>query len=104
MKTVIVLSLVVGIFLSGCAFPVSPVGIGFIYTDVKGPVNASSNTKGSKHGQAEAMNILGIVATGDASINAAAGNAGITKVSHVDFKSWSILGLFSKFTTDVYGD
>ena len=104
MKTVIGLSLVVAIFLSGCAFPISPVGIGFVYTDVKGPVNASSAPKGSKQGQAESMNVLGIVATGDSSIQTAAASAGITKISHVDFKSWSILGLFSKFTTYVYGD
>ena len=104
MKTVIGLSLVVALFLSGCAFPVSPVGIGLIYTDVKGPVNATMGTKGSKEGQAESMNVLGIVATGDSSIDAAASSAGITKISHVDFKSWSILGLFSRFTTIVHGD
>jgi len=104
MKTVMALSLVAAVLLSGCAFPVSPVGIGFIYTDVKAPINASSAPKGGKRGESESINVLGLVASGDSSIDAAAAKAGITKISHVDFNSWSILGIFSKFTTIVYGE
>jgi len=60
--------------------------------------------KGSKVGTSEATSILGMVATGDASIEAAKNNGGITKVSHVDFNSDNILGVYGKYTTTVYGE
>lgn len=48
--------------------------------------------------------MLGLVATGDASIEAAAKAGGITKIHHVDFENFSILGIYATFTTVVYGD
>jgi hypothetical protein len=48
--------------------------------------------------------VLGIVATGDASIQEAAKQAGIKKISHVDSKKTSILGIYSSYQTLVYGD
>ncbi|MDB9093433.1 TRL-like family protein, partial [Parabacteroides distasonis] len=67
-------------------------------------VSATANTLGSKKGEATATSILGLVAYGDASIQKAAKEAGITKISHVDQQSKSVLGLFSKYTVIVYGD
>jgi hypothetical protein len=55
-------------------------------------------------GQASAVSILGVVAAGDAGVNKAAKLAGITKVSHVDKKTVSILGLYTKVTYTVYGE
>ena len=66
--------------------------------------DADGNVVGTKVGKASAVNVLGIVATGDASINAAAKDAGIKKISHVDQEEVSVLGLFSKVTTFVYGE
>lgn len=57
-----------------------------------------------KTGAATATSILGIVATGDASIEAAAKNGGITRIHHVDHHSKNILGFYSEFTTIVYGE
>jgi hypothetical protein len=47
--------------------------------------------------------VLGF-AWGDSSIKAAASNAGITKIQHVDFKTTSVLGIYAKTTVVVYGE
>ena len=91
-------------FVSSCASIGSPVGAGFIITDVNSGLSVTSNNVGSKVGTSSATNILGILATGDASINAAANSAGIKKISHVDQHHKSILGLFSTYETIVYGE
>lgn len=87
--------------LSSCAYVPYVAGI---YHEVSTPVTATSNVVGTKVGKASAVNVLGIVAAGNASINAAAKDAGIKKISHVDKKEYSVLGLFSKVTTFVYGE
>lgn len=91
--------------LTGCVGPMGVVGgVGAgIYTDVSGPVVATSNAIGSKKGEATAQGFV-FFAQGDASISAAAANGGITKISHVDYHTTSILGLYAKTTTTVYGD
>lgn len=75
-----------------------------LYTDVTEGLTATSNTFGTKVGKSSASNVLGLIATGDASINEAAKQAGIKKISHVDVKKFSILGLFTTITTFVYGE
>ena len=89
--------------LSSCAVVASPL-TGVIYTDMKAPLAVTSNPVASKVGTAEATSILGIVATGDASIEAAAKKAGITRISHVDYEANSVLGVFAKYTVYVYGE
>lgn len=94
----------IALMLSSCgAFVSSPLP-GVIYTDVKSPVTATSNENSTKVGTSEAVSILGWVATGDASIDAAAKSAGITKIHHVDQQSTSVLGIFAKYTIYVYGE
>ncbi|EKF73823.1 TRL-like protein family [Alcanivorax hongdengensis A-11-3] len=90
--------------LGGCATAVSPVGNGLFFTDVSGPVTASDNAAASKTGKACATNILGLVAGGDASITAAKEQGGITKVANVDYRSNTVLGLFSQSCTLVKGE
>lgn len=101
--TFIVLGLIPVFLFMGCALVASPL-IGAIYTDVKAPAGVTENVGSSKMGTASAMSILGLVATGDASIQAAAKNGGITKIRHVDFHSTSILGVYAKYTVTVYGE
>ena len=103
----IVAPLVVSFFaatvLAGCIVP-SPVA-GGLYTNAKGPVTATASTAGfSKVGTATATSILGLIGTGDASIDAAMRNGGITKIHHVDYEAMQFLGLFGKLTVIVYGD
>lgn len=78
--------------------------MGMIYTDYISAGTATSNTLGSKVGQSQRTSVLGLVAIGNSGIEAAAKSAGIKKVSHVDVREFSVLGLFSTVTTYVYGE
>ncbi len=89
--------------ISSCATVKSPLS-GIWYTNVKAPVAVTGNSNSTKVGTSQATSILGIVATGDASIDAAAKSAGITKIHHVDEESTSILGFFAKYKVFVYGE
>lgn len=90
--------------LVGCgAYAVSPV-MGVLYTNVNRPVTATSHPTYTKIGKASCSSILGLIATGDASIEAACKSVGITKIHHVDFHSNNILGIVATYTVYVYGD
>ena len=90
--------------IAGCAaYAVSPV-TGFVYSDVRGPGSATSNAGYSKVGTATAESFLGFIAMGDASIEAAMKDGGITKIHHVDYESKNILGIYATFTVVVYGE
>ncbi len=102
MKTLVALVAVVAM-MSSCAMVSSPL-IGAYYTDVKSPVAVTGNSGSSKVGKAEAKSILGIIATGDASVQAAAQSAGIKKIHHVDQHATSILGIIASYTVYVYGE
>lgn len=77
---------------------------GVLYTDVDYPVTATAAEQGSKTGEASATSILGIIATGNASVVEAAKNGGITKVKTVDVKATNIIGLYAKYTVVVTGE
>ena len=95
-------------FVSGCAglmiAPVIP-PMGFVYSDVKAPldVDYDNSTVTGKRGTASSISILGLVAVGDASAKAAAESAGITRIEHADYEIMSVLWVFAKYTTIVYG-
>mgnify|MGYP003573865948 FL=1 len=86
---------------AGGAFGGSSI-MGSWFTDAKLPIQANSGS-GSKEGKACANSILGIVATGDASIEAAMADGGIKDVTTVDYKVNSILGLYATLCTIVKG-
>ena len=86
--------------LMGCATVVGPVK-GCLYTDLKAPVTATSNTGSAKVGTGECTSILGWFATGDCSISAAMKNGNITKIHHVDHDAMSVLWLYAKYTIKV---
>ncbi|MFA7074404.1 MAG: TRL-like family protein [Endomicrobiaceae bacterium] len=91
------------VLFSSCASVKSPL-MGVLYTDVKAPEAVTANAGKSKVGTAMAKSVLGLVATGDASIETAAKSAGITRIHHVDYYSKSILGIYSEFIVTVYGE
>jgi len=69
------------------------------------PVNATSNPVGSKVGTASGTGYLGFLFfNADASIQKAAKNGGITKISTVDIKQTSILNLIVTYETIVTGE
>jgi hypothetical protein len=85
---------------TGCVY--SEVG-GAIWTDVKGPIAPASAVGTGKTGTSCSNTILGIIATGDASIEAAKRNGKITKVTSVDHHSkWMVV--YGEFCTIVTGE
>lgn len=92
----------VAISLQSCI--TTQAGVGGLYTDVKQGEMATSNIRGSKVGTSKANSYLGLIAVGDASVDTAAKNGGITRISHVDSRKKSILGIVTSTTTIVYGE
>lgn len=104
LRALIPILLLGAMLLSGCAQVRAPV-FGGLYSDTSAPVTAtSSQVDATKRGTASAESYLGIIATGDASIQAAAESANISEIHHVDYESENILGLYAKYTVVVYGE
>ena len=101
MKSQLALIAAIAALFSGCATTV-PVG-GALYSDVSGPVATTHLPKGPLKGEACATSWLGLYASGDASIAAAAKNGGMTIVSHVDHNSSSLLFIKNTWCTVTYG-
>jgi hypothetical protein len=91
-----------GMNLAACATASSPVS-GAWYMDVKGPVAVTSAYGGTAEGKACASSLLGLIATGDASVEAAKKNGGIAQVVSIDHTSNNLLGIFAKYCLIVHG-
>lgn len=90
--------------LTGCATANAPVN-GLIYSSVTGPIGITGSAdKPTKVGRSSARSFFGLYATGNASIEEAARNGGITKIHHVDHETQVILGVIADYTTVVYGN
>lgn len=95
-------AMLAAVVLTGCA---STYPVGALYQELKLPVTATSaKSINSKKGYSEATSILGLVATGDASIEAAAKQGGITVIHHVDWEVKNILGIIGTYRCNVYGE
>ncbi|MCX7766558.1 MAG: TRL-like family protein [Candidatus Sumerlaeia bacterium] len=98
----VLLCLFLGIILAGCA---TPFPWGSLYTKVELPIAATANVGPStKVGTAECTSVMGLIAIGDASIDAAKKEGGITKIHYVDQDVENILGIIGKYKTVVYGE
>ena len=98
---VMIIAAVAAISLTGCG----SVGmVGAVYHNVTEPAGVTSNIVGHKVGTAKATSILGIAAFGDAGVNEAAKNGNITRISHIDVKTFSILGVYTSRQYFVYGE
>ena len=110
MKRIILTALLAAVCittLTGCGAILF--GGGLFYADVKAPMGSIAyygpDASGySKVGKASNTTILGILLTGDASLDAAMRANAITKVHHVDQQYTNILGLIQTTTTIVYGE
>lgn len=92
---------VVATSLTGCA--ATPKGPGMILSDYTYS-EQSGDANCVKHGTATHKNILGLVATGDSGVEAAKKAGQITRVSSVDIKYNSILGIIGTTVTKVCGE
>ena len=102
----ILASLLILVILSGCAIAPTPVGMGSVYTNISygAPGYWQNDVSNLKVGKSSCVSVLGRVAIGDASIQAAMGGAGIKKIHHIDYNKKSILGYFTIHRTIVYGE
>jgi len=98
----IVALLLVGCLFAGCALSYHPL-VGMIYTDNQGPLLVTANQEGSRIGTATSKMIFG-VCYGDSTIETAAQNGNITKITAVDTDITSVLGIYVEYKTIVHGN
>jgi hypothetical protein len=98
--------LVLATLMGGCGCMVAPFQPPMgIVSVVKAPLSTEGNfNAGSKSGEASVVSILGIVSTGDCSIDAAVKDGGLSKVNHLDYDYLNILGIYQKATVIAYGE
>ena len=75
-----------------------------LYSDWKVHMGDHQQEIGSKQAEACVTNILGLIATGDASALMAAEKAGIKKITSIDYKASNILGLYGTYCVIVTGE
>ena len=82
--------------------------MGFFYTDATYPVTATGvklqDLATMKKGTASTNNILFLVEVGDASIDTAAKNGGIKKISYIDIQEKTVFIFWRGVTVSVYGE
>src|SRR5262249_18780577 len=98
MKSIVALAALAGpvSFSWGCLVaPVEP-PVGILFTSYKAPLDYTleGNPVGSKSGMSSTFSIIGCVALGDASIEAAAQSGGLSKVHSADYEYENIIGLY----------
>ena len=95
--------------MTGCGACIAFGGGGTLYQDTKTPMGdisywGPSTSSASKKGEASFTSILGILATGDASLKEAMERGGITKIHHIDQQVTNILGIIATYKIIVYGE
>lgn len=107
MKKIALLVVLIGsMMMSACAVIPSNMAIfSPVAVDAVSPNQAfvNNNVRPLKRGEATQTGII-LFSSGDASIEAAMKNGNITKVHHVDYKTTTVLFLYTKQTTIVYGE
>jgi hypothetical protein len=90
--------------LNGCAMASggNAAAMGSIYSGYKSPGQVGAAADG-KRGEACISSILGLIATGDGSIEAAKKAGGITQIAHIDHEQFSVLGVYATSCTVVHG-
>ncbi|MBW2281023.1 MAG: TRL-like family protein [Deltaproteobacteria bacterium] len=86
--------------MTGCVY--SHAGPGILYMHVEGPLGTAVED-GQRIGEACAQNFWALVAWGDASLDVAKRDGGITQVREVSYKSTNVLG-YQEFCTVVTGN
>ncbi|MBN1866874.1 TRL-like family protein [Candidatus Sumerlaeota bacterium] len=94
--------------LGGCVMaPVVP-PLGAVYSNVNAPLDldcGSGKQIGPAKGEASTTTFFYLFAFGDAGIDAAARKGKLKTVNHVDYRFKNVLlGLYSRYTTVVYGE
>ncbi|MDI1302286.1 MAG: TRL-like family protein [bacterium] len=103
-SVITLLGLGLSLGLAGCANVRGPAPAALSF--YASPVDAgpAAIAQPAKRGEACAQNYLGLIATGDASIDAAKHNADITRVASVEQTAARVLGYYAKYCTVVRGE
>lgn len=94
-------------FAAGCAMSAAPViPPPALIQNYKAPLDIDHDQTqlGTKQGSSVEKSVLGIVSWGDASTRTAALNGGITTIRSADYEFFTVFGVYSTYTTIVYGD
>lgn len=91
---------------SSCAHVMTPFQAmpGVLFSEIYTPGFATAGPVGSASGMSSSESYVGLFARGDASIDAAVKQGGLTKITHVDYKAFSVLGVYARLETYVYGE
>ena len=109
----VVAVLAIGLFSSGCATMIYPGGStpgGVFLTNVRAPaqslaVATDPSVRTFRKGTSSCSSLMFMFAFGDASVDSAMRDQGITKVHHVDYQVNSFMfGFWVSMTTIVYGE
>ena len=107
MKKILLIS-VLSLFLVSCAGGRTQSGVnaGILYSSWEDTISASvdNSIPVVKNGKACSTNILGLVASGDSSVEAAKRNGGVSKVAFADTTYMSVLGIYQEGCTIVKGN
>lgn len=103
MKKILLPVFAAALLSTGCAGVATPAN-GLLFGNVTWDSAIDNNgVSASKEGKACASSILGLLATGDASVKKAKANGNITKVANVSHESSNFLGLYAQYCTVVSG-
>jgi hypothetical protein len=108
MKALLVMIvLAVAISISGCALYHAPVmpPAGLLVTSVSAPLDTDMEQTPfkQKKGSSSSMCILWLFSFGNAGIDAAAEDGGLTTIDYADYTYTNIFGVFQLFKTKAYG-
>ena len=106
MKKIIIISFIASLLTSCGGATRSGVTSGILVSSWNDTIAgvADNSISVSKRGESCATNILGIVATGDSSIETAKRNGGVKKVAYADTSYLNVLGFYQKGCTIVKGE
>lgn len=103
----ILLSAIISIGITHKSYAAMPLeDCAVYYSDTNEPASGDiiKDKKSEKTGTSEAIDILHLVTTGDASIKKACQNGEITTIHRIEQKQFSIYIFYKKYTTIVYGE
>jgi TRL-like protein family len=105
MNKIFALAAAAALTTTGCS--ITPLGVLYANAEYPSMINqvqaGGAGKTGTKSGEACVSGILALVATGDASLDAAKKAGGITDVHSVEMKYTNILGIINSACTIVHG-
>lgn len=91
------------LIVPGTVWAAGATPVGVIYNQTTTGLSTNNGIKPTKEGSTCSYSILSLIAFGDATVNRAKTDAGITKVASVDNSAFNILGVYGRYCTIVKG-